>query len=163
VRVMQIRQPLVGEAHVLSDLWLRSRAASVASIPSPIHADAEVHEWFREVVLPNQDVWVAEQASSPIGLMVLNDEWIDQLYVDPAFTRRGVGGALVDHAKAIRPDGLRLWTFQSNLGARSFYERHGFIVVAETSGDNEEKEPDVCYHWQPVTGSPIPCSVPRTE
>jgi GNAT superfamily N-acetyltransferase len=150
---IEIRQAAVGQASLLADLWLRSRASSVPSIPPAVHTDMEIHEWFREVVLPNQEVWVAVNASSPVGLMVLDDAWIDQLYVDPAFTRQGVGGELVDQAKAIRPNGLKLWTFKSNIGARRFYERHGFIEVAETPGDNEEKAPDVCYQWRPVLRS----------
>ena len=41
---------------------------------------------------------------------------------------------------------LRLYTFQSNEGARRFYERHGFAAVAFGDGsDNEEREPDVRY------------------
>ena len=62
-------------------------------------------------------------------------------------TGRGIGSALLDHAKARRPDGLDLWAFQSNTGARRFYERHGFVAVAETDGDNEEGAPDVRYRW----------------
>jgi hypothetical protein len=43
---------------------------------------------------------------------------------------------------------LDLWTFQANLGARNFYERHGFAAVATSDGDNEEGAPDIRYHWQ---------------
>ena len=49
----------------------------------------------------------------------------------------------------MQPDGLDLWAFRSNTGARRFYERHGFVAVAFTEGDNEEGEPDVRYHWSP--------------
>ena len=85
-----------------------------------------------------------------MALMVLDSEWIDQLYVDPASTRDGIGGALLDHAMRERPTGLKLWTFQSNLDARRFYEERGFIAIAMTTGDNEEQAPDVCYEWRPT-------------
>jgi hypothetical protein len=43
-----------------------------------------------------------------------------------------------------------LWTFQTNTGARRFYERHGFVAVDETDGSaNEERAPDVRYAWRP--------------
>jgi len=59
-----------------------------------------------------------------------------------------VGSALLEVARSVWPD-LQLWTFQRNHGARRFYERHGFVVVRETDGaDNDEKEPDVLYSWQ---------------
>jgi GNAT superfamily N-acetyltransferase len=146
---VEIRRALPAEAGSLAALWLRSRAASVPSIPPPVHTDEEVHRWFEEVVLPTSEVWVADRQGDAKALMVLDREWIDQLYVDPASTRAGIGGSLLAHAMRERPSGLKLWTFQSNLGARRFYEERGFLAIAMTTGDNEEQAPDVCYEWQP--------------
>jgi ribosomal protein S18 acetylase RimI-like enzyme len=57
---------------------------------------------------------------------------------------------LLDHAKALRPNGLQLWVFQRNAGARRFYERHGFRLVKLTDGSaNMEREPDALYAWHP--------------
>ena len=40
-------------------------------------------------------------------------------------------------------EGLQLWVFQRNVGARRFYERHGFTLTELTDGSrNEEREPD---------------------
>ena len=64
-------------------------------------------------------------------------------------TGQGIGSRLLERAKAERPDGLDLWTFQANTGARRFYERHGFVEVARTDGDNEEGEPDIRLRWIP--------------
>ena len=145
---MEIRKAVPGEAGLLAALWLRSRSASIPSIPPTAHTDEEVHQWFEEVVLPTCKVWVADSGGAAIALMVLNQEWIDQLYVDPTATGRGIGGALLEHAKRLRPTGLKLWTFQSNLDARRFYEAHGFVAAAMTTGNNEEQAPDVCYERQ---------------
>ena len=54
---------------------------------------------------------------------------------------------LVALAKELRPEHLDLWTFQTNIGARRFYERHGFVSVDTTDGENEERAPDVHYRW----------------
>ena len=86
---MEIRRALPSEAGSLAALWLRSRAASVPSIPPTVHTDVEVHRWFEEVVLPTREVWVADGPCGAIALMVLDNEWIDQLYVDPAFDTKG--------------------------------------------------------------------------
>ena len=84
-----------------------------------------------------------------LGILVLDGEWVDQLYVDPDLTGRGIGADLLAVAKRERPDGLRLWTFASNTGAQRFYERHGFIAVRRTDGrDNEERAPDILYELQ---------------
>src|SRR5258708_40372951 len=50
-------------------------------------------------------------------------------------------------SKRERPEGIKLWTFAANVGARRFYERHGFVAIDATAGDNEEGAPDVCYEW----------------
>jgi GNAT superfamily N-acetyltransferase len=68
----------------------------------------------------------------------------------PDWTGRGIGARLLDLAKVLRPDRLELWTFAANIGARRFYERHGFLAVDATDGDNEEGAPDVRYEWRPV-------------
>lgn len=136
-----------GDARAVADLWLRSRRSAVPSIPPPVHDDDEVRAWFQDVVLPKGDTWVVELEDQLVGILVLDDVWIDQLYIDPSWTSRGLGSRLLDFAKEVRPDGLDLWTFSANTGARRFYERHGFIPVGETDGHNEEGAPDVRYHW----------------
>jgi len=83
-----------------------------------------------------------------VGLLVLRDDWIDQLYVDPDLTGRGIGARLLALAKRERPHGLHLWTFVSNQAAQRFYERHGFTEVERTDGaDNEERPPAIRYVW----------------
>ena len=75
-------------------------------------------------------------------------EVLEKLYVDPEAQNRGVGTALLDQAKALRPGGFVLWVFQKNTGAIRFYERHGFDLVKLTDGaENMEREPDALYRW----------------
>ncbi len=46
-------------------------------------------------------------------------------------------------------DEIRLWTFQRNMPARRFCERHGFMAERQTDGArNEEREPDMLYYWE---------------
>jgi ribosomal protein S18 acetylase RimI-like enzyme len=86
--------------------------------------------------------------SQPLAVLVLDDAWVDQLYVDPAFTGRGLGSRLVELAKSRRPAGLQLWTFATNTGAQRFYLRHGFMVAGTTDGSgNEENAPAIRFVW----------------
>lgn len=87
-----------------------------------------------------------------IGMVAHSEEdgafWIDQLYIEPTWSRRGVGTALLEHALALAPRGMpvRLYSFQANVAARAFYERHGFRAIAFGDGSgNEERCPDVLY------------------
>jgi ribosomal protein S18 acetylase RimI-like enzyme len=133
---------------VIADLYLRARHAAVPAIPPLVHDDDDVRRWFADVVLPQREVWVVEDADGAVAaLLVLDGGWLDQLYVDPGRTGQGMGRSLVDEAKRRRPDGLDLWVFQSNRRAIAFYVRHGFHEVGRTEGDNEERAPDVHLRW----------------
>jgi GNAT superfamily N-acetyltransferase len=148
---VDIRRARPEEGPALASLYLRSRRAAIPAIPPPVHTDAEVDEWFATVVLPQREVWVVECADVLAALLVLERDWLSDLYVDPDYTGRGLGSRLVALAKQRSPGGLSLWAFASNLGAGRFYERHGFVVVGGTDGDNEEGMPDVKYRWAPPT------------
>jgi GNAT superfamily N-acetyltransferase len=142
-----VRRAVQTDAAAISTTWLRARRAAVPAIPAPTHSDGEVRSWLALVVLPTRATWVIEHDSRVVAVMVLEEGWVDQLYVDPAYTGRGMGSQLLTLAKEQSPGGLDLWTSQTNEGARRFYERHGFAPVAMTDGQNEERAPDVRYHW----------------
>jgi GNAT superfamily N-acetyltransferase len=144
-RAVKLRRAVADDAGEIAGMWLHSRVASVPEIPPPVHRDDEVRAWFRDVVLPDREVWVADDGAGVVAVLVLEDEWIDQLYVEPNRTGGGIGTELVGVAKRERPSGLKLWTFQANARARRFYERHGFVATGTTTGDNEEGAPDVRY------------------
>jgi GNAT superfamily N-acetyltransferase len=137
------------DAAAVADVLIRSRRAAGDAIPAAVHPDAETREWIRTVVLPEREVWLVEDAGSrPLGVMVLDDDWVDQLYIEPAFTGMGLGSRLIQLAKSRRPAGLQLWTFVTNTAAQRFYLRHGFVVAETTDGSqNEEKAPDIRFAW----------------
>ena len=97
--------------------------------------------------------WVAEADRAVVGMLVVDDGCVAQLYVDPSCQRRGVGGMLLERAKLRSPEGLYLWTFESNAESHRFYERHGFVLVESTDGGgNEERSPDCRYRWPALDG-----------
>jgi ribosomal protein S18 acetylase RimI-like enzyme len=102
--------------------------------------------WF----LDRDEIWVAEQNGVIVGFIGLHEDELTHINVDPEAQSRGIGTALLDYAKGLRPDRIELWVFQKNEGARRFYERHGFRLVKLTDGaGNMEKEPDALYEWRP--------------
>ena len=111
-----------------------------------------MRRWLREELVPASETWVAvDQAGRVVGLMALSDRMVEQLYVAPRWIGRGLGSRFIELAKARRPGGLELWSFQANHRARRFYERKGFIEVETTDGGrNEERQPDVRYAWRPT-------------
>jgi GNAT superfamily N-acetyltransferase len=150
---VQVRRAAAGDAGPIAEVWLRSRAAT-PTIPPPAHTGDEVRAWFREVVVAEREVWVVDDGGPVLAVLVLDGDGIDQLYVAPGHTGRGLGSRLVGVAKRRRPAGLGLWTFEANVLARRFYERHGFVATGSTAGDNEEGAPDVRYDWSPTPDAP---------
>jgi GNAT superfamily N-acetyltransferase len=144
-----LRPAVPSDAAAVADVWLRSFDAALPTVRRA-HTDEEVRGWIRDVLLPSHDSWVAEADGAVVGVLALSAGWLDQLYLDPGWCGRGIGGRFVELAKRRQPSGLQLWTFQVNETARRFYERHGFLAVESTDGSgNEEGEPDVRYVWRP--------------
>ncbi|MEV4431417.1 GNAT family N-acetyltransferase [Streptomyces sp. NPDC049585] len=144
------------DAAPMADVWLRSFATALPDVRR-VHDDDAVRQWFRHVVVPQGEAWVAEAAGEVLGLLVLQGSELEQLYLDPRRRGRGLGDRFVDLAKQQRPQGLELWTFQCNGPARRFYERHGFVATERTDGRrNEEREPDVRYVWPAPASPPVP-------
>lgn len=142
-----IRRASGSDAVAMAELWLRSFTTALPSVRRA-HTDDEVRKWFQSVVVPHREAWVAVAQNTVVGLLVLGDAELEQLYLDPPWRGRGLGDRLVGLAKQRRPDGLELRTFQVNGPARRFYERHGFVAAEFTDGrDNEEHEPDIRYRW----------------
>ncbi len=147
---MVLRRADSSESEAVAELIWRVREQNVGPIPQQVHSLAETRAWMRDMMFPTREVWVADTRGALVALMLLrHPDWLDQLYVDASFCGKGLGSRLLALAKARCPAGLQLWTFQSNFGARRFYERHGFVPVEYTDGDNEEQSPDVRYKWSP--------------
>jgi GNAT superfamily N-acetyltransferase len=112
-----------------------------------VHPPEDVERHFRETVLPTRSVTVAERAGEVVGFVALAAGHVDGLYLAARARRQGIGSALLAAAKATCPDGLTLWTFVANEGARAFYGRQGFAELRHTDGDNEESLPDILLAW----------------
>ncbi|GEK02839.1 GNAT family N-acetyltransferase [Streptomyces sp. NPDC003388] len=147
-----LRRAVAADAAAAAGVWLRSFAAALPTVVRP-RTDDDVRNYFRDVVVPLRETWVAEateEGHGIVGVMVLDGTSLSQLYLDPGWRGRGVGDRFVALAKERSPQGLTLWTFQVNKPAHRFYERHGFVAAEHTDGSgNEEREPDVRYEWRP--------------
>jgi GNAT superfamily N-acetyltransferase len=150
---IEIRRAGIHDADAIADLYL---ASFRGAYDFPLaHSDEECRRWIRDFVIPTEEAWVAvSHGRMVVAMMVLAADTLNQLYVAPGWTGRGIGGSLVELAKTCRPGGLRLDTFQVNAGAMRFYESHGFSEVSRGDGSgNEEGQPDVEYSWSPLPDS----------
>lgn len=111
------------------------------------------YEWkerFCDRLAVKGNVWVAEVENRIVGFIVVMKEKqeLNQIFVDLMYQNQGIGSALLDKAKAICPQGLKLNTLKQNTQACLFYEKHGF--KAGKLGTNKiNGEPNVEYLWLP--------------
>lgn len=112
-----------------------------------VHGRDETVAYFRNRVIPNEDVPIALNGAAITGFASFHECWLNHLYVDPEYQTTGIGGSLLRHIQE-RSDTLQLWTFQQNHRARRFYARHGFEEAEKTDGcANEENTPDIRLVW----------------
>jgi GNAT superfamily N-acetyltransferase len=142
-----IRRATLDDMPALARLHRHTVTTSLPFVPH-LHTPEEDAWWFAERLYATNDVWLAEADGAPAGYIAFRPGFIEHLFVDPERQGAGLGLRLLEKAQSCFPE-LSLWTFQQNLRARRFYEKHGFAAVMETDGaDNEEKLPDVLYRWR---------------
>jgi ribosomal protein S18 acetylase RimI-like enzyme len=146
VAAPSIRRARPPDTDAIARLYQRSFATLTFL---PVLHSLEEHRVFFGRLVAEEEVWVAESDGVIAAFLVLGEQTLDHLHVEPERTGAGIGTALLGHAKARRPAGFTLWTFQANDGARRFYERHGLEAVLLTDGEhNEERCPDMLYRWR---------------
>jgi GNAT superfamily N-acetyltransferase len=146
---MEIRRARDDEIEALTQLFIQARNEMDYLPKVPDEAAVPIAARIRE----HEEIWVAEEDGRLLGFLAIEHSTnldapvLEKLYVEPAEQNHGVGSALLDKAKELRPDELYLWVFQKN-PARRLYERHGFRLVKLTDGaHNMEREPDALYRW----------------
>lgn len=144
--VVRVRPVGRDDAEIITSVFLAARAVALPYLPD-LHSDEETLGFFREVVLLQQQVWVAEDEDRTVmGFAALHGEQLDHLYVRPDLRRSGVGSILLETALDAAGEQVTLFCFQRNAAARAFYESKGFSIVASSDGStNEEREPDLTY------------------
>ena len=146
-----LRKATQADAEEIATVYLISRK-KLPYAPL-VHSDVEILHWIKETLIPTNQVTVVEKNGMIIGMMALSKiqeiGWIDQLYLLPKSTGLGIGTMLLNLAKNTLGSPIRLHTFQENIQARRFYERHGFCLIALSDGsNNEERCPDILYEWR---------------
>lgn len=140
-----IRRATQDDATQISRVFVAARDGMEYLPRIPDDVRPRLGGWF----LDRYPVWVADEEGRVVGFVALSAEVVEQLYVEPGAQNRGVGTELLQLAKRERPEGLELWVFQANEGARRFYERHGFRLVELTDGrGNMERQADARYEWR---------------
>jgi chorismate mutase/GNAT superfamily N-acetyltransferase len=141
-----VRPASADDLEEIAEVFIATRRDAVPLMPPTVSDDAGVRDWFAKNAA-TKEIWVAEDGDV-VGFAMLDEQWLDALYVGPQRQGAGVGSLLLDVAKSQRPSGFGLWVFASNTPARGFYRRHGLVELEHTDGSgNAERSPDVRMAW----------------
>ena len=125
---------------------LEDWAASNREIPL-VH-NAEERADYGRWLLEHTRVTMIHNSSGVVGFLALEKHTIQALYIKKDFQGFGFGQAAIKFAQKQFKE-LRLWVFQSNIGAQKFYQRLGFQIVEKSDGeDNDYRLPDIFYCWK---------------
>ena len=112
-------------------LWRRTWQEAYPSIDFAARVKWWRERWRNELV-PNAAIIVAEQAGALIGFVTIDASgYLDQLVVAPGHWGSELADGLVDEAKRLSPGGITLLVNTDNARAIRFYERNGFAQAGE--------------------------------
>lgn len=130
---MQIRLSRFDEQARLFEIW-RDAVAATHGFLAPEDFDFYA-KLVKNEMLPTGEFWVAaDEAGRPLGFLQIVGSKVEALFVDPKLHRRGIGRALMDHARQINSK-LQLDVSEQNPDGVAFYESLGFRRVGRSPLD----------------------------
>ena len=125
-------------------IWLQANLDAHAFIPASFWTD---HFEMVRNMLPQAELYVHEDKDTRQidGFIGLTGNHIEGIFVAKAARSKGVGKALLDHAKLLKPS-LTLNVYQKNERALAFYRREQFAVQSEGI-DEDTNEAEIQMLW----------------
>ena len=125
-------------------IWLQANLDAHAFIPASFW---EAHFEMVRDMLPQAELYVHEnEATRQIdGFIGLTENHIEGIFVAKAARSKGIGKALLDHVKPLKPR-LDLSVYQKNERALAFYRREKFVVQSEGI-DEDTNEEEIQMLW----------------
>lgn len=81
-------------------------------------------------------MYVAERDGKVIGTVSRVDNKIYTMFINPSFSRQGIGNQLMDYAEEqIRKSGHDLVELDASITARNFYKKRGYSEIEESSSE----------------------------
>jgi putative acetyltransferase len=121
-----LRPYATADADELIDVWYRA-----SLIAHPFLSEEFLERERAEILehwLPIAESTVYETEGRVVGFVALIGNEVGGIFVDPDHQGRGVGRALMNHARDSRPF-LELDVFEANAIGRRFYHAYGFRLV----------------------------------
>ena len=122
-----IRKLPNGDIDRVADIWLKTNLKAHYFISNQYWKSN--YELVKEMMLQSE-VYVFEVDKMIQGVVGLNDEYIEGIFISDEMQSCGIGKLLLDYIKD-KKERLQLNVYQKNARAISFYQREGFIIEGE--------------------------------
>lgn len=109
-------------------IWYEASVIAHSFIPASFWALQK--SAMKEKYLPLAENFVFQEEGQIVGFISLVGERVCALFVAPGMQGRGIGRALLEHAKTLRGR-LSLNVYRENESALRFYEMCGFVAAGE--------------------------------
>ena len=129
-----VRPAQAADHAALVDVWRRSVEASHDFLPPD--AVEEIEAEVRRALPAVAELWLAEAGGVAAAFLGCTGNHVDMLFVAPEFFRRGLGTALLAHARR-RHGALAVEVNEANAGACAFYRARGFMQTGRSPVDSE--------------------------
>jgi len=127
-----VRPMLPEDLAATLDMWVAAWQAAYPDIDFAARR-AWTEDRIAELESTGSQSLIALRDNRIIGALVVNPDtgYLDQLVVATADQGRGVADILLAQARRLSPQNLDLHVNQDNARAIGFYQKHGFVTVAE--------------------------------
>lgn len=129
-------QNLRDAGRIHSEAWKQSHKAFCSAAFIEKHTAAAQTDYLRDQIKQGKRVFLLTE-DTPIGIVSVHDDLIENLYVIPSQQNRGYGTQLLLFAIGQCSKEPRLWLLSNNEGAYRLYAKHGFVRTGQVHRLNE--------------------------
>ncbi|MGH1596549.1 GNAT family N-acetyltransferase [Yersinia proxima] len=129
-----IRRAIPADTPRLVDIWEKAVRETHVFL-----TEADIQFYLprvRDIYLPALEVWLFENSREAVGLMGLDGNNVEMLFVDPVYHGKGVGKALLSHAHHLKGK-LTVDVNEQNPAALAFYLKCDFVKNGRSELDGE--------------------------
>ena len=149
-----IRPAREDEFDAITAVWLASHESTGLASPWDARFD-ELRARIPREMAAGWHLYVADDGGAIAAMLAFRtrDNYLDQLFVAPAYQHRGIGKMLLAFTRRHLPDEILLRAAVGNHRAIAWYEREGFVREQEVM-EKGWSGPRVYYRWRAGRSSP---------
>ena len=116
---------LMSAAAIHSESWKDSHRAICSPEFLALHTPERQKGYLEAAMAKGARLYMLID-EKPVGIVSVQGDLIENLYVLPSQQNKGYGTQLLNFAQGQCANAPRLWILNTNQGAKRFYERNGF-------------------------------------